>query len=141
MEQIDLSGLDALFGYRLRRASAVMMADLTDRLAPMGLTVVEASLLWTIQTQPGATQSDIGRTLGIQRANMTPMIAKLAGRGLIDKARVDGRSQGLSLTVSGLAEVEAIKAVIAVHEAKFSGCWADMDRAQLFAMLECVRRQ
>lgn len=139
MGQIDLSGLDALFGYQLRRASGVVMADLTDRLAPMGLTVVEATLLGTIQAHPGATQSSIGAALGIQRANMAPLIAKLAARGLIDKTRVDGRSQGLSLTQSGLALVEAAQEAVDAHEAKFSACWADMDRAQLFAMLQCVR--
>lgn len=141
MKQDDLGGLDALFGYQLRRASAVMMADLTERLAPSGLTVVEASLLWLVETRSGATQSEIGRTLGVQRANMVPLITKLSGRGLIKKTRVDGRSQGLSLTEAGRSQMEMVKAIIAAHEEKFSACLAGMDRSKLFAMLRSIRSQ
>ncbi|MGH6616533.1 MarR family winged helix-turn-helix transcriptional regulator [Sphingomonas sp.] len=115
------------------------MADLTERLVPIGLTVVEASLLWLVETRSGATQSDLGRTLGVQRANMVPLITKLAGRGLIQKTRVDGRSQGLSLTEAGRAQAKIVKTIIATHEAKFSTCLEGMDRAALFAMLQSVR--
>lgn len=90
-----------LLGYHLRRLSQIVMADLTERMEPLGLRPTEASVLFVIAATPGATQSDIGRMLGIKRANMAPLIASLEARGLVSRSAVDGRSQALRLTADG----------------------------------------
>lgn len=114
-------------GYLLRRASAVMMADLGTALIPLGLRPVEATILSLIAANQGCTQSDIGRMLGIKRANMVPLMASLSAKGLIEKSRVDGRSQALGLTDQGaLKQRDAIKA-IDVHEAKFGAALSKVD--------------
>ena len=58
------------FGYQLRRASALMMADLAKSLEHFDLRTAEASILILIGANPEITQGEIGRILGIQRANM-----------------------------------------------------------------------
>ena len=49
---------------------------------------VEASILFVIGSQPGITQSDIGKVLGILRANMTPLVAALITQGLVERAAI-----------------------------------------------------
>lgn len=88
-------------GYVLRRASNAAMAEIARSVAPLGLRPVEASLLVVVEAQPGLSQSDIGRVLGIKRANMTPLVSGLERRALIRRQRVDGRSRALVLTARG----------------------------------------
>jgi DNA-binding MarR family transcriptional regulator len=111
--------LDDLLGYWLRRASTAMMADLGTSLAQAELRPTEATILILIRANPGLTQSDIGRVLGIARANMAPLMGGLLKRGFIQKSRVDGRSQSLALTESGIAKVGAAQMIIDAHEARF----------------------
>ena len=97
------SPLDTLLGYRLRRASMAMMADLLAVLQPLGLSAGEASFLILVGANPGCRQSDVGRTLEIKRANMTPLVARMKARGLVADAPIDGRSRSLTLTEAGAA--------------------------------------
>lgn len=93
--------LTSLPGYLLRRASTASLAELNQKLAVLKLRHSDASLLLLIGSNPGITQSEAGRILDIQRANMVPFIARLEAQGLVRRQQVDGRSQGLSLTSMG----------------------------------------
>jgi DNA-binding MarR family transcriptional regulator len=97
------SPLDDLLGYRLRRASMTMMADMIAALRPLGLSAGEASFLILVGANPGCRQSDVGRALDIKRANLTPLAARMKARGLVRDAPIDGRSRSLTLTAQGQA--------------------------------------
>lgn len=112
--------LAPLLGYQLRRASAVMFADLTRSLAPLGLRPTESSALLCIEANPGVTQSEIGKMLAIQRANMAPLTAALDDKGLIARAQVNGRSHGLTVTGAGADVCGQVRAIIAEHERRFT---------------------
>lgn len=101
MQEPPSDPLKNLVGYSLRRASSLEMANLSNQLARLDLRPTEASVIVIIQANPGIRQSDIGRMLDIRSANMTPLIARLDSRGLIQRKRKDGRSQGLRLTEDG----------------------------------------
>ena len=131
--------LENRLGYQLRRASAVMMADLGHSLAPLNLTPAEATILILIGVNPGCTQSDVGRSLGINRANMVPLIAALLKQGMIEKAPVDGRSQALTLTNAGRAQVEAAQRIIDKHEARFRALLNSSNREALIPALRAIR--
>jgi DNA-binding MarR family transcriptional regulator len=103
-------------GYALRRASARTMADFAQRLAPLGIRSTEAAVLMLIAANPGVTQSLLGKALAVKRANMAPLIARLEERGLLARAAVDGRSQGLALTAAGHATHLGVSAVVKAHE-------------------------
>ena len=109
--------LKPLPGYALRRASSAMLADLSARLAPLDLRTTEASILVLIEANDGIKQSELCKILDIQRANMTPIIARLEARLLITRTAVDGRSQGLTLSISGQNVVLQIKDAMTAHEA------------------------
>lgn len=105
-------------GYVLRRASIATMGRLHLHLAVHDLRATEASLLLLIGDRAGLTQSEAGRVLGIKRANMAPLTAKLAARGLLQRLQRNGRSQELELTPAGKRMLGKVRAVTAAHEAE-----------------------
>jgi len=108
----------ALPGYVLKRASAASLSELNQRLAPLHMRHGDAAFLLLIDACPGTNQSEVGRILDIERANMVPFVARLAERGWIEKRRVDGRSSGLFLTSTGRSVLTRTRAVVAEHEAE-----------------------
>jgi DNA-binding MarR family transcriptional regulator len=113
--------MSAYPGYLLRRASALTMARLAKRLKTLHLNPTDATVLIVIDSNPNAKQSEIGRLLDIARANMAPLISRIAARKLIERQPVDGRSHGLILTRTGRALIPKIKSAIAEHEAELIG--------------------
>lgn len=103
-------------GYLLRRASAVAMADLAKRLRALDLRPTEATTLLTIDANPNATLSEVGRRLEIASANMAPLVARLESRELIERKPMDGRSHALFLTQRGHGVVVQVKRIVSEHE-------------------------
>jgi len=120
-----------LLGYQLRRLSQLTMADLAGALEPLGLRPAESSVLFAIAANPDITQSDVGRMLGVKRANMAPLIAGLESRELISRVPMDGRSQALRLTAKGEALHAAARAATCTHEARCFGTMPESERARL----------
>ena len=104
-------------GYVLRRASAAALADLNQRLEPLKLRHADVAFLLLIDASPGISQSEAGRILEIQRANMVPFVSRLERRGLLDRTKLDGRSQALRLTAAGRTMLAKARRVIGVFEA------------------------
>lgn len=125
-----------LLGYHLRRLSQLVMGDLAERLDSLELRPTEASVLFVIAATPGVTQSDIGRMLGIKRANMAPMIAALETRGLVSRSAVDGRSQALRLTAEGESMRARARNATRENERQSFASLSDAERAALIAKLQ-----
>lgn len=128
----------ALLGYHLRRLSVIAMADLTESLAPLGLKPADASVLFMIGSNSRLTQSDIGRALGILRANMAPLIAALVKRGLVEREPVDGRSQALCLTPAGQAIRRQAWRSTKAHEARMFGTLTPAAHTRMVAQLRTL---
>ena len=128
--------LEQLLGYQLRRASQAMMADLGTELADLDLKVTEMSVLMVIEENQDITQSEIGRVLAIQRANMVPLTTQLERRGLLRKGVTTGRAQALRLTPAGRALMRECRKRVARHEARFL---AGIGKAQREALLRHLR--
>ena len=129
---------EKMLGYHLRRASVAIMADLTRSLAHLRLKPADASVLFLIGSNAGLTQSDVGRALGILRANMAPLTAALVRRGLIVRKRVDGRSQALRLSAAGEALCRAAWETTLAHEERMFGALAKSARRQCVLDLQTV---
>jgi DNA-binding MarR family transcriptional regulator len=122
-------------GYQLRRVSVAMMADLSAKLVPLGLRPAEATILLLVGANPGCQQGEIGEALGIKRANMVPLIARLVDAGLVVRARADGRSHAISLTSRGVTKVAAINKVLDRQEAQFQ---SSLDAKSLASLLKAL---
>lgn len=124
-----------LLGYHLRRASVAVMADLAGALAPLSLTPAEASVLFVIGAANGVTQAEIGRILGIARANMAPLMARFLSSGLVQREAVDGRSQSLTLTRAGRIVHDRARAAAQTHETRMFGHFSAAERAMTLSKL------
>ena len=125
-------------GYALRRAANATGAELAHRLGAIGLRQSEVSVLMLIAANPGVTASALGRQLGIERANMVPLLKRL--EGLFDRAPIDGKSQGLALTESGETRLAEARAVVEGFEAELLARVPDEHRAHLLPALEALWR-
>ena len=125
-------------GYALRRAANATAAELAARLALTGLRQSDVSVLMLIDANPGVTASAVGRQLDIQRANMVPLLKRLDG--LIDRAPIDGKSQGLELTAAGRARLGEARAVVEAFEAALLARVPEEHRAHLLPALEALWR-
>ncbi len=116
---LDLSSLDAIVGYPLRRAQMAVFEDFARRFAGLDLTPAQYSTLAAIGSNPGRKQSEIGGALGIQRPNFVAMMDELERRGLAERARSgsDRRANALALTPKGRALLARARAVQAEQEA------------------------
>jgi DNA-binding MarR family transcriptional regulator len=114
---VIIDPLKDLPGYALRRASLAVMGELAERLKGLALRPTEATVILVIEANPGITQSEVGELLAVARANMAPLTARLLERDLILRQRVDGRSQGMSLSAAGRRMARKIHRAIAEQEA------------------------
>lgn len=128
-------------GYLLRRASALAMARLAKHLKVLHLTPTDATVLNVIDANPNSKQSEIGRMLDIARANMAPLISRLAERGLIERQPVDGRSHGLILSRSGRALIPRIKSAFAGHEEALVKEVSAVQRRAFVAALRAILKE
>jgi DNA-binding MarR family transcriptional regulator len=135
---LESDPFDGLLGYHLRRLSIVAMTDLTESLASLGLKPADASVLFVIGSNSGLTQSDIGRTLGILRANMTPLMAALVKRRLVERERVDGRSQALRLTAAGQVVRRQAWQSTKAHEARMFGSLSPAAHTRMITQLRTL---
>jgi DNA-binding MarR family transcriptional regulator len=103
-------------GYALRRAAASIQAEFAALLHPLGLRPTDASMLVLIKANPGITQSSLGQNLGVQRANMVPLVARLEESGYITRVAVDGRSFGLALTEFGAEMCGKVQEAMNIHQ-------------------------
>lgn len=135
----DLGSLDGLVGYHLRRAFTVVGADFTRAVAETEMRQVLFGILSIIARWPGINQGNVGRLLGIQRANMVSLVGELVHRGLVlrETAREDRRAFALSLTPDGEAMVKRCFALIAEHEARLL---SDLSAAERAMLIELLRR-
>ncbi len=118
-KKMYLEYLSNRFGYQFRRASDAMMSDLRNRLDAEKVNPTQASILLIVADNAGITQSDVCRILGIKRANMVPLIAKLESLKFIERHPLDGRSYALTVTPLGEAVLEKVKSHIEEHEASY----------------------
>lgn len=108
--------LKSLPGYLLRRVSNSLRDELSKQLSELGLRPSEASILLLIQANAEITPSALGQMLGIKRANMVPIIARLERKDLVLRTALDGRSYGMSLTPLGKKTHAKVNDVIKSHE-------------------------
>jgi DNA-binding MarR family transcriptional regulator len=132
--------LENLLGYQLRRASIIIMDDLYDTLTEVDLSPAVASVLMVIEANPNVKLIQVGRCLGIKRANMTPIIANLEKRGLVARTAVDGRSHALTLTEEGAEIVSEVHRLIKGHEQRCLGYLDDSAQRDMRSFLHAVRR-
>jgi DNA-binding MarR family transcriptional regulator len=119
--------LDTHLGYQLRRASNALMSGLSRKLAAVEVTPAEASVLIVISANGGITQSELGRQLGIKRANMVPLTSALELRGLVARSPAEGRSVDLKTTSKGRTTAAAAERIMLENDRALFGHMSERD--------------
>ena len=142
-EEAPLGALDHLVGYHLRRASSAFGADFARALEGTGMRQVLFGILSVVGANKDINQGEVGRLLGIQRANMVALINQLVDAGLVDRqtASDDRRAFALNLTPAGGAMLETCLARIKHHEQRMLAGFTAAERRTLIALLTRIEAQ
>ena len=135
-----LGPLDELAGFHLRRAFSAFGNDFARAVAGTGMRQVLFGILSVISANPGINQGNVGKALGIQRANMVTLVNELADRGLVlrEVAPDDRRALSLTLTPAGAAIVEQTLARIRQHEERMLAGLSASERRRLLDLLRRI---
>lgn len=115
---IDFSGLDALLGYRLRRAQSAVHRDYNVMFEELKLTQKQTGVMWLVVGNPGVAQGNIGAALGMDRATMMVLVDRLEARGLLKRVRSrrDARQRELFATPAGERLMKKVRSLTERHE-------------------------
>ena len=93
---------------KLMRASRAVIARVEPRLSGFYLTTTQLGVLEAVLHKGPMTQRELGRRVLTSAGNMTDVIDKLEGRGLLRRIRLPGdrRSLRIELTGEGRALIE-----------------------------------
>jgi DNA-binding MarR family transcriptional regulator len=139
--KIVFEELDALLGYRLRRAQGAMHRDYVAALAGLDLTQKQTATLWLIGANPGVAQVSLATALGMDRATTMAVTDRLEARGLVvrKRSKIDRRRQELYLTPGGEKILRKVKTRVHEHEARFKGLFEPLELRALLSALEKFR--
>ena len=135
----DHADLEDFVGYNLKRAYVIVDADFRRALGDDGLAPRVFSALSLIVHTPGITQSDLARSLGIERSGLVAITDDLEARGFVIRQPVPGdrRVQALAPTDAGKAAyVEALENVRAHETALLSG----LSRAEIETLMGLLKK-
>ena len=132
--QGDLLGL---VGYNMKRAYMRIHADFTVALEEIGLRQRTFSVLSLVVQNAGISQSDVARTLGIERSGTVVIVDELEDRGLISRDKVPGDRRAYALTPSDEGRALYARAMerIAAHEASLLAGFSADERRTLLEFL------
>lgn len=88
---------------RFSRFYTALLGLLDDRLLHSPLSLAQARIVYEVGHAPGGTAGELGRTLGMDRGQLSRMLAGLERRGLLRRSPHPGdrRARCLGLTPAG----------------------------------------
>jgi DNA-binding MarR family transcriptional regulator len=103
MTMADPLALESQVCFRAVVAARSVVAVYRPILAPLGLTHPQYLVMLALWERDDRSISDLGATLQLEPATLTPLLKRLQGAGFVDRARssVDERVVVVSLTASG----------------------------------------
>jgi DNA-binding MarR family transcriptional regulator len=124
-------------GYALRRAHMSTVAGFVDALKEVDLRPTQFGILTLIHENPGIRQTEVCAALGLQKANLVPLLNELQRRGFaVRKAGVaDRRSSALHLTPQGAATLQRARELHATWDTRLAARLGARGRDQLLALL------
>jgi DNA-binding MarR family transcriptional regulator len=137
-EEVDLGPLPGLLGHLLRRATGRVFADFAEELGD-AVSPAEFGLLTLVQANPGITQARLAAALQLDKSTVSPALARLTQRGLLQRqALADRRQQALRLAPGAEARLAEMRAKVERHEERIAAMLSPADRAELLRLLRLV---
>ncbi len=124
---------------KLLRASRAVVGVVEPLLAAHGLTTTQLGVLEALLHKGPMGQRELGRKVLTSAANMTDVLDKLQGRGLIARCRdtADRRSVTVGLTDEGRALIEGL---FPRHAADIARAMGGLSRTELERLAALLRK-
>lgn len=137
---VRLDPLPDMVGYALRRAQVAVFRTFSKAFAEFDVRPAQLGVLTVVGNNPGLKQSEVAEALGIQRANIVPLIDGLAARGLVERAKaaVDRRSHALRLTDAGRELLGRLQRREAEYESQLTAAIGETGRRRLLELLAAI---
>jgi len=134
---LDHSRLTTLVGYVASRAAIVLRKDFERSLGPLGLKVLDYSLLVLVASNPEVNQKQLGEALDVSAPNMAITLDRLVERGWVERVRStqDRRAMIIHLTAAGRDLVKRAQRIAATMEEDTLSVLSPAERALLVELL------
>jgi DNA-binding MarR family transcriptional regulator len=134
---LDHSRLTSLVGYVASRAAIVLRKDFERELGPLGLKVLDYSLMVLVASNPEVNQKQLGEALDVSAPNMAITIDRLVERGWVERVRStqDRRAMIIHLTPAGRDLVKRAQKIAASMEESTLAVLSPAERALLVELL------
>ena len=124
-------------GFLIRRLHQIHLALFIEECAGLDVTPVQYSIMTVAADQPGLEQGRLGYEVGVDRATLANVVARLDARGLLRRkpSRSDRRLKLVELTSKGRALLAKVDApALRAHDRTIAALPPD-DRARFLADL------
>lgn len=125
-------------GFLIRRLHHIHLALFAEQCAEFDVTPVQYSVLLVVGAQPGRDQSKVAEEVGVDRATMTSVVARLERAGVIRRTvgREDRRQKLLALTARGRRLLGQLEGPAARAHERTLEVLSEDERAQFLSLLE-----
>jgi len=115
----EANPMEAVIGYKLRRAQVCTFKDFQRRFRELGIRPAEFAALKILHERPGLRHAEVARLMGVKGTNFVPLMDSLERQGLAMRrpSKVDRRSHALYLTEDGMRIFRRAIKVNERHEA------------------------
>ena len=140
---LDHGRLTRLVGYAASRAAIELRKDFARHLGPLGLKVVDYSILVLVAANPEVNQKQLGEALDVSAPNMAITLDRLVENGWVERVRStqDRRAMLIHLTPAGRSLVQRAEAIAATMEEGTLAVLSPAERALLIELLLKVALQ
>ena len=134
---LDQTRLTRLMGYAASRAAIELRKDFTRDLGPLGLKVLDYSILVLVAANREVNQKQLGAALDVSAPNMAITLDRLVERGWVERVRStqDRRAMLIHLTPAGRELVQRAEAIAATMEQGTLAVLSPAERALLVELL------
>ncbi|MDA0786407.1 MAG: MarR family transcriptional regulator [Proteobacteria bacterium] len=139
-DEIDLGLLPGLVGYQLRRAQIETFQHFVSNLGDEGMRPGWFGLLIIVANNPGLSQTQLARALGVDGSTMVAMIDRMEQSGWVARLRskTDRRSHELHLTDAGVGMLARVTPMVRDHDAAITANLTEPESGELLRLLRKV---
>lgn len=136
---IDYGALQHALGYLIRLAELANVQGFSRAFADTAVTPARFTALELIACNPGIKPTALAGAMAVERSNLVSLIRFLDARGwVVAGAGSNRREKSLSLTASGHAALQDLRARLRAHDAELAARCTPHERAQLAQLLARV---
>ena len=124
-------------GHLIRRAQQRHAALWQERVSP-DVSSVQYAALAVLERMPGASQSELGTELDLDRSTIADLVARLERRGAIERTQHDSdrRRYSLRLTAAGIDELERLRPLVVQANEELVKALSAAELASLRSLLQ-----